>query len=275
MDAEDHNHALDLPPGFRFHPTDEEIISYYLTHKVLNTSFTATAIGEVDLNKCEPWDLPQKAKMGEKDWYFFWQRDKKYPTGIRTNRATESGYWKATGKDKEIYKGRNLVGMKKTLVFYRGRAPHGHKTNWVMHEFRLEGLFAAYNLPKPAKEEWVVSRVFHKNTTEKLNPTIPSGLFRIMKNVNSIEDDDLVDFSSLPPLMDPSNNYDDEHTTTTNNMFASSSDYNITIQQNKKDMMGVRNNNIRALLMYDGPSSSTSEVVAPPLSDLELCLWDL
>ncbi|KAL1292035.1 hypothetical protein HN51_060496 [Arachis hypogaea] len=274
--------ALDLPPGFRFHPTDEEIISYYLTHKVLNTSFTATAIGEVDLNKCEPWDLPKKAKMGEKDWYFFWQRDRKYPTGIRTNRATESGYWKATGKDKEIYKGRNLVGMKKTLVFYRGRAPNGHKTNWVMHEFRLEGLFATYNLPIPAKEEWVVSRVFHKNTTEKLNPTIPSGLFRIMKNMNSIGDDDLVDFSSLPPLMDPSNNYDDEHTTTTNNnyvnsMFASSSDYNITIQQNKKDMMGIRNNNnnIRALLMYDGPSSSSSEVVAPPLSDLELGLWDL
>lgn len=51
---------LDLPPGFRFHPTDEEIITCYLTEKVLDRGFSATAIGEADLNKCEPWDLPSE-----------------------------------------------------------------------------------------------------------------------------------------------------------------------------------------------------------------------
>ncbi|RWW56225.1 hypothetical protein BHE74_00037074 [Ensete ventricosum] len=132
--------SMDLPPGFRFHPTDEEIITHYLSPKVVNHGFSARAIGDVDLNRCEPWDLPGRAKMGEKEWYFFYQRDRKYPTGTRTNRATEAGFWKATGKDKEIFKGRGvLVGMKKTLVFYRGRAPKGEKTNWVMHEYRLEG----------------------------------------------------------------------------------------------------------------------------------------
>ncbi|KAG4912685.1 hypothetical protein AAZX31_19G096900 [Glycine max] len=205
---------LDLPPGFRFHPTDEEIITYYLTEKVRNSSFSAIAIGEADLNKCEPWDLPKKAKIGEKEWYFFCQKDRKYPTGMRTNRATESGYWKATGKDKEIYKGKgNLVGMKKTLVFYRGRAPKGEKTNWVMHEFRLEGKFASYNLPKAAKDEWVVSRVFHKNTDVKKSST--PGLLRI----NSIGDD-LLDYSSLPPLMDPP--YGNTNTTNNTNPLSSS-----------------------------------------------------
>ncbi|KAK1279892.1 NAC domain-containing protein 100 [Acorus gramineus] len=164
--AEMRDNCADLPPGFRFHPTDEEIITNYLVEKVTDTNFTSRAIGDVDLNKCEPWDLPSKAKMGEKEWYFFCQRDRKYPTGMRTNRATYSGYWKATGKDKEIYKGKGvLVGMKKTLVFYRGRAPKGEKTNWVMHEFRLDGDAPNFfNLPRTLKDEWVVCKVFHKNT---------------------------------------------------------------------------------------------------------------
>ncbi|XP_011084174.1 protein CUP-SHAPED COTYLEDON 3-like [Sesamum indicum] len=164
--------APGLPPGFRFHPTDEEIIIHYLLKKVMDTRFAPLAIAEAHLNKCEPWDLPKTAKRGEKEWYFFWQRDRKYPTGMRTNRATESGYWKATGKDKEIHKGRNscLVGMKKTLVFYIGRAPKGQKTNWIMHEYRLEGDFSNFNLSISAKEEWVVCRVFHKHKGIRTDP---------------------------------------------------------------------------------------------------------
>ena len=90
----------------------------------------------------------------QNDWYFFSHKDKKYPTGTRTNRATEKGYWKATVKDKEIFRGKGrdavLVGMKKTLVFYTGRAPSGGKTPWVMHEYRLEGELP-HRLPRSAK----------------------------------------------------------------------------------------------------------------------------
>lgn len=189
---------IDLPPGFRFHPSDEELITHYLSHKVVDSSFTTIAIGDVDLNKVEPWDLPWKAKMGEKEWYFFCVRDRKYPTGMRTNRATVAGYWKATGKDKEIFRAKSLVGMKKTLVFYRGRAPRGVKTNWVMHEFRLEGKDSMHNLNNSAKNEWVICRIFMKTPGGK--KVHISGLMSSRGGSQP---------SDLPPLMEFSS--DDNH----------------------------------------------------------------
>ena len=84
--------------------------------------------------------LPEAAKPNSNEWYFFSFRDRKYATGYRANRATTSGYWKATGKDRTIHdpRTRAIAGMRKTLVFYRNRAPYGIKTGWIMHEFRLE-----------------------------------------------------------------------------------------------------------------------------------------
>lgn len=77
----------------------------------------------------------------EQERYFFSTREAKYPNGNRSNRATNSGYWKATGLDKQIVTARAnnqiVVGMKKTLVFYRGKPPHGIRTDWIMHEYRL------------------------------------------------------------------------------------------------------------------------------------------
>lgn len=92
----------------------------------------------------------ETARVGCKEWYFYSQKDLKYATGQRTNRATATGYWKATGKDRSIHRNGSLVGMRKTLVFYKGRAPKGRKTDWVMHEFRLQGTFF-HHPPNPLK----------------------------------------------------------------------------------------------------------------------------
>ncbi|KAF8691687.1 hypothetical protein HU200_040073 [Digitaria exilis] len=157
-----------LPPGFRFYPSDEELVCHYLHSKVANERLAGAggAMVEVDLHTHEPWELPDVAKLSTNEWYFFSFRDRKYATGLRTNRATKSGYWKATGKDRVIHnpisKGA-VVGMRKTLVFYRGRAPNGTKTCWVMHEFRME------NPHTPPKEDWVLCRVFYKKKADAMD----------------------------------------------------------------------------------------------------------
>ncbi|KAL5095880.1 hypothetical protein RYX36_000207 [Vicia faba] len=159
---------IEFPAGFRFHPTDVELINQYLVKKVDDNSFSAIAIAEVDMNKCEPWDLPELAKMGDTEWYYFCVRDKKYLSGQRTNRATNAGYWKATGRDKEIYDKNVLIGMKKTLVFYQGRVPSGVKTSWIMQEYRLEGSTLSKDiLLKRGMVEWVISKIYKKRGCEK------------------------------------------------------------------------------------------------------------
>ncbi|OVA01556.1 NAC domain [Macleaya cordata] len=155
---------ITLPPGFRFHPTDEELVAYYLDRKINGQTIELEIIPEVDLYKCEPWDLPEKSYLPSKDmeWYFFSPRDRKYPNGSRTNRATRSGYWKATGKDRTVQSQKRAVGMKKTLVYYRGRAPHGIRTNWVMHEYRLVDSVYDHTAVSNLKDAYALCRVLKK-----------------------------------------------------------------------------------------------------------------
>ncbi|KAJ4981475.1 hypothetical protein NE237_032312 [Protea cynaroides] len=168
-----------LPPGFRFHPTDEELVVHYLKKKASSVPLPVTIIAEIDLYKFDPWELPGKANFGEQEWYFFSPRDRKYPNGARPNRAATSGYWKATGTDKPILTsgGTQKVGVKKALVFYGGRPPKGIKTNWIMHEYRLIDNTTSNKQPPYADihnkknslrlDDWVLCRIYKKNNSQR------------------------------------------------------------------------------------------------------------
>lgn len=168
-----------LPPGFRFHPTDEELVVHYLKKKAASAPLPVSIIAEVDLYKFDPWELPAKATFGEQEWYFFSPRDRKYPNGARPNRAATSGYWKATGTDKPVLTsgGTQKVGVKKALVFYGGKPPKGLKTNWIMHEYRLADNKTNSSKPPgcdPSNkkgslrlDDWVLCRIYKKNNTQR------------------------------------------------------------------------------------------------------------
>ncbi|KAM5580100.1 transcription factor JUNGBRUNNEN 1-like [Rosa sericea] len=143
---DDEELAGGMLPGFRFHPTDEELVGFYLPVKVEKKKISTRTstrldqlIRQIDIYKYDPWDLPIST-AGDKECYFFCRRGRKYRNSIRPNRVTGSGFWKATGIDKPIYSAKEpleCIGLKKSLVYYRGSAGKGTKTDWMMNEFRL------------------------------------------------------------------------------------------------------------------------------------------
>ncbi|KAK6239620.1 hypothetical protein QUC31_005089 [Theobroma cacao] len=119
--------------GYRFHPTDKELVDHYLWNKILDRDSLVHAIKEVDgLCRKDPWELPRLSKIKSADqvWYFFSRRkDNK-----RVKRTTDNGFWKVTGKTRDV-KGKRGSAIKKTLVFFQGRGPNAKWTPWVMHEY--------------------------------------------------------------------------------------------------------------------------------------------
>ncbi|GLJ24622.1 hypothetical protein SUGI_0470880 [Cryptomeria japonica] len=136
--CEQEDHQLKNLPGFRFHPTEEELVGFYLRRKVDKKLLKFSPIQELDLYAYEPWDLPGLDLNGaDREWFFF-VKPRGHNDG-RPNRITKEGFWKATGTDRPVYvhSTSTAIGLRKTLVFYRGRALKGHKTDWIMNEYRL------------------------------------------------------------------------------------------------------------------------------------------
>ncbi|KAK6919964.1 NAC domain [Dillenia turbinata] len=128
---------LNLPPGYRFCPTNAELI-FYLQRKINGQPLPPNEIIEANV---------------------------KYPKGDRPNRAAGGdGYWKATGTERPIMEGARKIGFKQSLVYYVGRSPGGVKTNWIMHEFRVPQIsprpFASSN--PMLLDQYVLYKIYHK-----------------------------------------------------------------------------------------------------------------
>ncbi|KAK0603089.1 hypothetical protein LWI29_001268 [Acer saccharum] len=175
--------ASSMFPGFRFSPTDVELISYYLKKKMEGLDKCVEVIAQIEFCKYEPWDLPAKSVIqSENEWFFFCARGRKYPNGSQSRRATEQGYWKATGKERNVKSGNNVIGSKRTLVFHIGRAPRGERTEWIMHEYCMEG---------GSQDSLVICRLrkntgFHLNVASNQNSAGMQNSARIQNSSNAV-----------------------------------------------------------------------------------------
>ncbi|XP_076899677.1 NAC domain-containing protein 90-like [Bidens hawaiensis] len=174
-----------VTPGFRFYPTEEELISFYLKHKIeprttrLQQSID-TVIPELNVYDFYPWHLPQYVReccQGDPEqWFFFIPRQEKEAQGGRPSRLTSSGYWKATGSPSIVYSSSNrAIGIRRTMVFYNGRAPTGTKTKWKMNEYNAFQDQSSNNIRKPTlMKELSLCRVYLKSNSLRAFDRRPS-----------------------------------------------------------------------------------------------------
>ncbi|KAL1566135.1 NAC domain-containing protein 90-like [Salvia divinorum] len=158
----------DLPVGFRFYPTEEELLCYYLPNKqnAANPDIDRV-IPLLNIYDYNPWELPQHAgevcRGDREQWFFFTAMQEREARGGRPNRLTEKGYWKATGSPSDVFTCRNhRIGRKKTMVFYEGRAPHGSKTTWKMNEYKVYDQSSSAANPQ-LKEELSLCRIYKRS----------------------------------------------------------------------------------------------------------------
>ncbi|EYU43023.1 hypothetical protein ABFS82_04G121500 [Erythranthe guttata] len=129
-----------LPPGFRFQPTDEEIVFQYLARKTFSHPLPAhILIPEINIFTLNPFEFPGNS---DEERYFFSNKEGNNRKGntVQSSKATCTGYWKATGSAKRINcskKAMPIIGIRKSLVFYKTKknSNRAFRTNWTMHEY--------------------------------------------------------------------------------------------------------------------------------------------
>nr|AUZ96450.1 NAC domain class transcription factor [Malus domestica] len=131
---------LSMPVGFRFRPTEEELIDHYLLMKLEGKDYLVSdVIREINICNHEPRDLPgfSLLKSDDQEWYFFSTYKKN--SRNQTERATKEGFWKITGAQKPVktQDNRTIIGKKRILTFYRGTVRNSQRTNWGMHEYYI------------------------------------------------------------------------------------------------------------------------------------------
>ncbi|CAH1434516.1 unnamed protein product [Lactuca virosa] len=189
---------VNLPPGFRFCPTDEELVVHFLQRKASLLPYHPDIIPDLDLYPYDPWDLDGKAMVEGKKWYYYSRRTQ--------NRITTNGYWKAWDCDEQIISSSSSkrVGVKKYYVFHIGEAPEGVKTNWIMQEFRLSdgsnssgssssscGRSKRKGHSKVDSSKWVICRVFdhsYDSDDDNENGTELSCLDEVFLSLDDFDD---------------------------------------------------------------------------------------
>ncbi|KAK0592415.1 hypothetical protein LWI29_018808 [Acer saccharum] len=135
----------DAPLGFRFMPSDEELVKGYLLRKIRGQELPWNGIQFCDLyGDKSPWEIFHGTdhELSEEDDYKFYVFTRLKKASLhRVSRVAGCGTWHGDRKLEKIFadkkKKEGLTGLKKNFTF---RIKNGSKkSHWIMHEFSLAG----------------------------------------------------------------------------------------------------------------------------------------
>ncbi|KAM3388885.1 hypothetical protein ACQJBY_011178 [Aegilops geniculata] len=133
---------MKYPVGFRFAPTDEELVEYYLLPRLQGRQHVPNhAIIEDNVYQCHPDALVNgkyKDKGQDNNWFFLTSRTRKYVNGGRPARTTDDGRgrWKASTGTTEVV-GPTFTYKESGLAYHEGPIKTERKTKWLMHELTV------------------------------------------------------------------------------------------------------------------------------------------
>ncbi|XVF84368.1 hypothetical protein PTKIN_Ptkin17bG0031000 [Pterospermum kingtungense] len=126
-----------IPPGFRFRPTKEDILHYYLRPAINGEPLPSSVVVEADIygENREPWKIFNKDDP--KSFWVFTKLKRKSKSKI--DRVAGHGCW--LGRSSKVIENARgqLVGFEKYFTFSckRDKSISQNNGNWTMHEFSL------------------------------------------------------------------------------------------------------------------------------------------
>ncbi|XVF63915.1 hypothetical protein PTKIN_Ptkin09bG0124800 [Pterospermum kingtungense] len=108
------------PVNIGFTCTDEELFMA-LEKLIRGSPLPSNVITGISPYGCDPQHLPGDI------WFLISSKEK--------NNIEEHGFWKVSKEACEVFSNDGIIGWRTTLEYFKGQAPHEHKTDWVMQVF--------------------------------------------------------------------------------------------------------------------------------------------
>uniref|UniRef100_A0A5B7C6Q7 Putative NAC domain-containing protein 68-like n=1 Tax=Davidia involucrata TaxID=16924 RepID=A0A5B7C6Q7_DAVIN len=161
MDNKD-DAETEMPPGYRFSPTDEELVMYYLKNKVFDKPLPADVIRDIDAShiySSHPKSIVGNSSWVESERYFFIRRDENFNGESKKAQIVGNGigFWKSVGEEEPIYNSDgDIFAFKITFIYFSGPVSRPKRTHWRLEEYRLP---LESNTNDLKREEWMAARL--------------------------------------------------------------------------------------------------------------------